>query len=45
MDFKVWTSGIPYFKLAQWVTNPNGIHEDVGLIPGLAQWVKYLLSP
>ena len=22
------------------VTNPTGIHEDVGLIPGLTQWVK-----
>ena len=26
--------------VAQQVTNPTAIHEDVGLIPGLAQWVK-----
>ena len=26
--------------VAQQVTNPTSIHENVGLIPGLAQWVK-----
>ena len=26
--------------VAQRVKNPNSIHENMGLIPGLAQWVK-----
>ena len=26
--------------MAQWLTNPTRHHEVMGLIPGLAQWVK-----
>ena len=30
--------GVPF--VAQWVKNLTSVHEDVGLIPGLAEWVK-----
>ena len=28
--------------MAPQVKNLTSIHKDVGLVPGLAQWVKYL---
>ena len=34
----VYISGVPV--VAQWVKNPNSVHEDAGLIPGLAQWIQ-----
>ena len=36
-------SGVPI--VAQWLTNPTSIHEEKGLIPGLVQCVKDLMSP
>ena len=35
---KIKSLGVPV--VAQQVTNPTSTHEDTGLIPGLAQWVK-----
>ena len=30
--------GVPI--VGRWVMNQTSIHEDVGLIPGLSQWIK-----
>ena len=35
--------GVPV--VAQWLMNPTRNHQDVGLIPGLAQCVKDLALP
>ena len=31
--------------VAQRLANPTSVHEDSGLVPGLAQWVKDLVLP
>ena len=35
---KPFSQGVPV--VAEQVKNPTSIHEDVGSIPGLVQWVK-----
>ena len=31
--------------MAQWVKDLTSVREDVGLIPGLAQWVEDVVLP
>ena len=37
-DTKYYMLGVPV--VAQWVKNLGSIHEEMGSIPGLAQWFK-----
>ena len=42
-EIEMHQKGVPI--MAQWLTNPTSILGDMGLIPGLAQWVKDLVLP
>ena len=39
-DLKIYLRGS---RCGSVVMNPTRVHQDVGLIPGLAQWVKNLI--
>ena len=40
---KIPRVGVPF--VAQRLTSPTRIHEDVSMIPGLAEWVKDPVLP
>ena len=40
VDLSVKTVDFRLPVVPEQLTNPTSIHEDSGLIPGLAQWVK-----
>ena len=40
---KIENNGVP--NVVQWIKDLTSIHEDVGLIPALAQWVEELELP
>ena len=42
-SFKVHFPGVPI--MAQWLRNPTSNYEVVGSVPGLAQWIRYLVLP
>ena len=44
-DSTLFKNNLGVRLVAHWVKNLPSIHEVVGLIPGLAQWVKVLALP